>query len=68
MAATEPQPKPVVYTIAETARLLRKGLNQTYEAVHKKQIPSLKIGSRYYVPVVAFERMLAEAGQKGDRA
>ena len=48
MTATETQTKPVVYTIAETAKLLRKGINQTYEAVHKGQIPSVKIGSRYY--------------------
>ncbi len=65
MAATETQTKPVTYTIAETAKLLRKGINQTYEAVHQGEIPSIKIGSRYYVPVAAFERMLAEAGQRG---
>ena len=68
MTVTEPEPKPVTYTIAETAKLLRKGINQVYEAVHKGQIPSVKIGSRYYVPVVAFERMLAEAGQRGREA
>ena len=56
--------KPVTYTIAETAKILRKGINQTYDAVHKGEIPSIKIGSRYYVPVAAFERMLAEAGQR----
>ncbi len=68
MTATETQAKPVVYTIAETAKLLRKGINQTYEAVHQGQIPSVKIGSRYYVPVAAFERMLAEAGRRGGKA
>ena len=66
MAATEPQPKPVTHTVAEVAQLLRMGLNQTYEAIHKGEIPSVKIGSRYYVPVVALERLLDEAGQKGD--
>ncbi len=62
MAANEPQTKPVVYTIAETAKLLRKGINQTYEAIHKGEIPSLRIGSRYYVPGWFF-RSLARGEQ-----
>ena len=58
MAATKSQTRPVVYTIAETAKLLRKGLNQTYEGVHKGEIPSIKIGSRYYVPAWFFRKLV----------
>ena len=61
MAVTEPETGPVTYTVAETAKLLRKGINQTYDAVHKGEIPSIKIGERYYVPA-SFFRKLAGAG------
>ncbi len=68
MTVSGPDLSPATYTVAETAKKLRKGLNQTYEAIHKGEIPSVKIGSRYYVPVAAFERMLVEAGQRGGEA
>ena len=64
MTATEPQPKPATYTVAEVAKLLRMGINQAYEAIHEGKIPSLKLGARYYVPVAAFERLLAEGDTK----
>jgi excisionase family DNA binding protein len=56
MAVAEPK-KPVVYSIAETAKELGTGLNQTYAAVHKGQIPSVKIGHRYYVPARFFRQL-----------
>jgi hypothetical protein len=36
--------------------------NASYDAAKRGQIPTIKIGSRLFVPVVALERMLAEAG------
>ena len=56
MTETEPKNKPATYTVRETAEILRKGINQTYEAIHAGQIPSVKIGGRYYVPIKRFER------------
>jgi hypothetical protein len=38
------------------------GKNGSYEAAKRGEIPTIKIGSRLRVPVVALERMLAEAG------
>ena len=64
MTVAESQIKPVVYTVAETAKLLRKGINQTYEAIHRGEIPNIKIGSRYYVPITRFERLLEEGNAK----
>ncbi len=64
MTVAESQIKPVVYTVAETAKLLRKGINQTYEAIHRGEIPSIKIGSRYYVPITRFECLLEEGNAK----
>jgi hypothetical protein len=39
------------------------GKNASYEAVKRGEIPVIKIGSRLRVPVIALERMLAEAGK-----
>ena len=39
------------------------GRNTSYAAAQRGEIPVIKIGSRLRVPVVALERMLAEAGQ-----
>jgi Helix-turn-helix domain len=37
------------------------GRNASYEAARRGELPVIKIGSRLRVPVVALERMLAEA-------
>jgi Helix-turn-helix domain len=38
------------------------GRNASYEAARRGELPVIKIGSRLRVPIVALERMLAEAG------
>jgi hypothetical protein len=40
--------------------------NASYAAAARREIPAIRIGGRLRVPVVALERMLAEAGS--DRA
>jgi excisionase family DNA binding protein len=45
----------------DTGRALGLGRNATYEAVRRKEIPSIKIGKRILVPRAALERMLAGA-------
>ena len=45
-------------TIVEVAAVLGIGKNQAYEAAHRGEIPTIKIGKRILVPRVAFERML----------
>ena len=64
MTVTEPDPEPVTYTIAETAKRLRMGINQTYEAVHQGDIPSIKIGHRRYVPAWFFRKLMGGEGIK----
>jgi excisionase family DNA binding protein len=46
-------------TIREAARALGIGVNQAYEAARRGEIPTIKIGKRLLVPVVALERKLA---------
>jgi hypothetical protein len=36
--------------------------NASYAAAARREIPTIKIGARLRVPVVALERMLANAG------
>ena len=50
-------------TVDEAAKCLGIGRNSAYEAVQRGEIPVIRIGKRLLVPVVALERMLAEAGQ-----
>jgi hypothetical protein len=38
------------------------GKNASYAAAARGEIPVLKLGARLRVPIVALERMLAEAG------
>jgi excisionase family DNA binding protein len=45
-------------TIVEVAKVLGIGRNQAYEAARRGEIPTIKIGKRILVPVVALERML----------
>jgi hypothetical protein len=40
------------------------GKNASYDAARRGDIPTIKIGSRLRVPIIALERMLAEAGPK----
>jgi len=42
-------------TIPETAKILGIGLNQAYEAAKRGEIPTIKIGKRILVPLVALE-------------
>ncbi len=45
----------------EAGRLLGIGRNSAYEAASKGEIPTIRIGRRLLVPLVAFERMLDQA-------
>ncbi len=56
------EPKRSTMTVKEAAKRLGIGRDQGYAAAHLGQIPTIKIGKRLLVPVVAFENMLANAG------
>lgn len=45
-------------TVQETALYLGLGLNKTYELIHAKVIPSLKLGRQFKVPRIALETWL----------
>lgn len=54
--------KRLTMTIPEAAQKLGIGRNQGYEAARTGQIPTIQIGKRLLVPVVALEAKLANAG------
>jgi excisionase family DNA binding protein len=45
-------------TVPEAACVLGIGLSKAYEAARTGELPTIKIGKRILVPVVALERML----------
>lgn len=50
-----------VITVEEVARRLGLARNTAYEAISRGEIPSIRIGRRILVPIVAFEWMLTKS-------
>jgi excisionase family DNA binding protein len=57
--------RPVFYTVAEAARLLRVNRATLYRAIREDAFPAVRVRSRYVVPAVAVERMAADAAESG---
>ena len=55
---TDIEPNRRTITVEEAGRLLGVGRNTAYEAAGRGEIPTIRIGRRLLVPVVAFERLL----------
>ncbi len=54
---------PHVLSVPEAGRMyLNLGRNASYEAAHRGDIPTIKIGRKIVVPIRAMEKMLDEAG------
>ena len=43
-------PRRVPFTVTETSELTGLGLNQTYEAIRRGELPSIRVGRRILVP------------------
>jgi excisionase family DNA binding protein len=48
----------VTITVDEAAKALGIGRNSAYEAVHRGEIPAVRIGRRLVVPRAALDRLL----------
>jgi excisionase family DNA binding protein len=53
------KPERRVVTLSEAAAILRVSRGSAYEAAKRGEIPTIRIGRRWLVPVAALERMLA---------
>jgi excisionase family DNA binding protein len=52
--------KALTVTTPQAAQLLGISRNLAYEAVRRGEIPTIRIGRRILVPIVAIERLLSE--------
>ncbi len=52
------QPEMGVLTVSEAAEILRIGRRQAYEAVHRGEIPSFRIGKSIRIPTKSLQRKL----------
>ena len=50
------------YTVPEAGKILGIGRSAAYEAARTGEIPTIRIGKRVLVPVVALRRLLETAG------
>ena len=55
--------KELTLSVPEAGRQLGLGRDAAYEAARRGQLPALRFGRHWRVPVAALERMLAEAGR-----
>jgi excisionase family DNA binding protein len=53
-------------SVTEAARLLNVGRNQAYEAIHRGELPSIKIGKRILVPRAALKKLLGMTESPGE--
>jgi excisionase family DNA binding protein len=51
-------PAPETMTIPAAAKRLGIGRNQAYQAAAKGELPAIRIGHRWLVPMVALDRLL----------
>lgn len=58
---TDALPAPVTLSVPEAGRRLGLGRNASYDAARRGELPVLRFGRKLRVPLVAFERLLAEA-------
>jgi hypothetical protein len=62
--AAETAPSLKTLSVPDAGRIYFSiGRGSSYQAVRRGDIPVIKIGHRLRVPVIAIERMLAEAGK-----
>ena len=56
---------PPTLTVAEAAKALRIGINETYAAIHSGQIPAIRLGRSVRIPRDALIQRLSAASAIG---
>jgi len=60
----KPINEPLTISVPEAGRRLGLGRDASYEAARRGELPALRFGRHLRVPVIALDRLLAEAGRK----
>jgi excisionase family DNA binding protein len=58
---------PVVYRVAEVAKLRRMGQRQVYEGLIRGEIPGIRIGKQWRISKVAFDAWLNQSPRSPNR-
>jgi excisionase family DNA binding protein len=59
---------PIVYRVAEVAKLLRMGERQVREGLIRGEIPGVRVGGQWRISAVAIHRWLNGEGPSGKEA
>jgi excisionase family DNA binding protein len=59
-----PNEQSATLTPPETTKITRFGLNQTYLLLQSGEMPSIRVGARYFVPRAALMKWLENCGDK----
>lgn len=59
-----PRMSPLAISVKTAARVLGVGRNNVYEAIHRGEIPVLRLGGRMVVPLAALEMQLLQTLKK----
>jgi excisionase family DNA binding protein len=57
--------RPAFYTVREAARILRVDPATLYRAIREDAFPAVRVRTRYVVPAVALDKLIAEAAESG---
>jgi len=57
--------RPAFYTVREAARILRVGPSTLYRAIREDAFPAVRLRTRYVIPAIALEKLLAAATESG---
>jgi excisionase family DNA binding protein len=66
MEETKGTIRPLVVRPIKAAVLLDMGKSSIYDAIHKGEIPAIRINGNLRVPMAAIEQLIAERLRRGD--
>ncbi|AOS62840.1 helix-turn-helix domain-containing protein [Actinoalloteichus hymeniacidonis] len=56
---------PLFFTVREAAEILRVDPATVYRAIREDAFPSVRVRTRYVVPVAALEELISQAAESG---
>jgi len=65
-AVEDMPPRPLAYTVRETANLLHISTRQIYNLIADGTLPVIILGGRRLIPARALDRLVAEADPDGE--